>query len=385
MSVVNVGDSESKVPMPTKQQINDLRDRINLVEFYAAHTPFPLSGNTAKGRVAGPCPVCGGDDRFHVEERVWHCRICRKNEPGKRHDLYDLIIFMGLATDFKSAYAYAQRWAGGAGAATVATVKHRHPERKPVNQDWLGGLIAKAEHWLTKVPEAMEYLTGRGISAETAKAFRLGYKIDVKFNAGKDEAPAIVIPWLEDGKFTRVGYRFLEPVTDNGNLTKYKTMSADALPWVPRALFGAQADRDSSTLTICEGEINACSVWQVTSWDVRSFGSQEVSAEQIEKLKLLSTDYQNLMIWADTESKARQLGEKIGHSNMLIRCSPNGLDCNDLLKMGKLKPLLEKLSQGWKPAKPWWADLPIPTYGGREEAQRAAKAAIESSIMKHGK
>lgn len=372
--------------MPTKQQISDLRDRINLIEFCAAHAPFPLSGDTARVRLVGPCPVCRkGNDRFHVEERVWHCRVCRPNEPGKRHDLYDLIIGMGLAADFKSAYIYAQRWAGGAGAATVATTKHRQPERKPVNQEWLHKYVLQAEHLLTKVPEAVEYLTGRAISLETAKAFRFGYKIDVKFNAGKDEAPAIVIPWLEDGNFTRVGYRFLEPVTDNGSATKYKTMSANALPWVAGALFGAQADRDGNTLAICEGEINACSVWQVMPWNVRSFGSQEVSIEQVEKLKRLAGSYKNLMIWADTQEKAASLGAQIGHSNMLIRFSPNGLDCNDLLKMGKLKPFLEKLSQEWQSVKPWWFDLPIPTYGGREGAQRAARAAIDASVVKHGR
>jgi hypothetical protein len=369
--------------MLTTQQINDLRDRINLMDFCAAHATFSLSGSSANGRLVGPCPVCGGDDRFHVEEKVWHCRQCRPCEPGKRRDLYELIQFLGLAHDFKAAYVYADRWAGGAGAATVAATRHRQPERKPVNQDWLHKLVLQAEHLLTKAPLGMEYLTGRGIAQITAKAFRLGYKIDVKFNGGKDDAPAITIPWLEDGKFTRIGYRFLEPVTDNGKSTKYKTMSGASLPGVPSALFGAQADRNSDTLAILEGEINAVSVWQVTSWNVRSFGSQEVSQEQVKKLKKLADGYKNLMIWADTQEKAALLGAQIGHSNMLVRCSPNNLDCNDLLKMGKLGQFLEKITQDW--AKLWLPVAPLPTYGGREGAQRAARAAIDASVAKHGR
>jgi hypothetical protein len=32
--------------------------------------------------LVGPCPRCGGDDRFavHVKKQFWNCRICKKKE-----------------------------------------------------------------------------------------------------------------------------------------------------------------------------------------------------------------------------------------------------------------------------------------------------------------
>jgi len=58
-------------------------------------------GIKLRGRVerVGPCPVCGGDDRFGINttKGVWNCRGC-----GKGGDVIALIQHLD-ASDFKSA------------------------------------------------------------------------------------------------------------------------------------------------------------------------------------------------------------------------------------------------------------------------------------------
>src|SRR5262245_12674071 len=47
-------------------------------------------GIALRGRIEreGPCPVCGGTDRFSIntKKQVWNCRIC-----GKGGDIIDLV------------------------------------------------------------------------------------------------------------------------------------------------------------------------------------------------------------------------------------------------------------------------------------------------------
>ena len=55
-------------------------------------------GGGLGGGLAGPCPVCGGDDRFHVKERgdgtaLIGCRGCIDNEPPDvRHKAFGEVM-----------------------------------------------------------------------------------------------------------------------------------------------------------------------------------------------------------------------------------------------------------------------------------------------------
>jgi hypothetical protein len=59
----------------------------------------------------GPCPRCGGHDRFSVNpsKQVWNCRSCKK-ETGAKGDVIGLVMFVD-GCDFRDAV---QRLAGGA-------------------------------------------------------------------------------------------------------------------------------------------------------------------------------------------------------------------------------------------------------------------------------
>jgi len=58
--------------------IEDLKRRVNLLDLIGSDTRLRKIAGTRGGEYAGPCPFCGGDDRFRVqpEQGLWWCRAC---------------------------------------------------------------------------------------------------------------------------------------------------------------------------------------------------------------------------------------------------------------------------------------------------------------------
>src|SRR5262249_45092215 len=44
----------------------------------------------------GPCPRCGGDDRFSIntKKQAWHCRVCKPSKSIIKGDVIGLIQFL---------------------------------------------------------------------------------------------------------------------------------------------------------------------------------------------------------------------------------------------------------------------------------------------------
>jgi DNA primase len=376
--------------MISQQQLDDLHSRVSIISFVTQHVNTLSAGDMAgKTKLTGPCPKCGGDDRFVVTDGaprgVWFCNQCHPPQEGKRHDVIDLVKWLGIAPKFNEAFRYVNDWAGG---APVVQVKTTVKERKSVDNGWVAKKYMPPLR--QNLTNAADYLEKRGIILDTAKAFGLGFEPNTKFNDGKAKAPAIALPWIDqDGTYSRVAYRFLETQIDlDGDDFRYKNMGA--LKWRKDALFGLQAWRDSDTLAIFEGEFNSMSAWQVKPWNVVSVGSMYMSDQQLERLRPLAGEHQKVLIWTDKPEKSSKIADAIQHPNVVKGKSPKGKDANDLLKMGLLADFLTHLEKQFKAApvvevKPWWVDAPLPSFGGREGAQKAAAAAIAASIAKHGR
>lgn len=375
--------------MISQQQLADLHSRVNIISFVTQHVSTLSDADmVSKKKLTGPCPKCGGDDRFVVTSGnprgVWFCNQCHAPEGGKRHDVIDLVKWLGIASKFNEAFRYVNDWAGG---APVIEVKSVIKERKHVDNGWVANKYMPPLR--QNLGKAAEYLEQRSITLDTAQAFGLGFEPNARFNDGKATAPAIVLPWIEpNGTYSRVAYRFLETQTDlDGDEFRYKNMGS--LKWRKDALFGLQAWRDSDTLAILEGEFNAMSVWQVMPWNAVSVGSMYMSDQQLERLRTLAGEHQKVLIWTDEPEKSTRISDAIQHRNVVKGKSPNGKDANDLLKARFLVDLLTSLEKRFKAtlveAKPWWFDMPVPTYGGRKGAQQTAAAAIAASVAKHGR
>ncbi len=167
-------------------------------------------GITARAKTAleycGPCPACGGKDRFSFwpgRERYF-CRGC-----GKSGDLIDLLRGDGMS------FTDARRIAG-----QVSQNKPARPlpetckvkEAVEVSQEWqkrATAFVKSAANRLQTTGEALKWLEDeRGISRKTARRFLLGWNEKARY-------------------FTRSEWGLTEETKDNGKLKKL---------WIPRGL-----------------------------------------------------------------------------------------------------------------------------------------------------
>ena len=135
---------------------------------------------------AGPCPKCGGDDRFHVHAEAgwWFCRQCHE----KRGDAIAYVRWLeglgfkeacerlgAVVIEFsqpKAQVSRLQRQPALAAADAPSAAWRETAER----------FMAYAEGQLWQHPHALDYLRGRGLSDASIKAARLGYNPRTAFD-----------------------------------------------------------------------------------------------------------------------------------------------------------------------------------------------------------
>lgn len=101
-------------------------------------------------------------------------------------------------------------------------------------------------------PKPAEFLRRRGLSHSTVARFGLGYTGDDQFVGAQDVSDCLVIPYEDGlGRVRQLRYRPLHKTKQ-----KYITISGEK-----GHIFAVRA-ADFSTVTICEGEIDAMSCWQ---------------------------------------------------------------------------------------------------------------------------
>lgn len=305
----------------------------------------------------GPCPWCGGDDRFVVNACNFYCR------PGDGHcgRHGDAIEFLRMMNDidFKEACAILSGAIELAGpeAKRQAEAKHAKTQEVRWNEQEQLAQLKREQTALMLATEGQEFLLGRGLNRETWAAFGFGYNPRVSlpntWDAEKREysypqQPAISMPWYKDGHLVAVRYRFLKAhvYTDAdgferkgqaGRGTKLKGYGPTG-----GNVFGMQAvpdshDRQLRTLVVCEGELNDASIWQVahtTALDVVSIGSQSSTIPDwlIER----ASQYKMVLVYTDESEIAHKLQQAIQGSFAVSSSVCGGKDANDLLQAGHL-------------------------------------------------
>ena len=154
---------------------------------------------------AGPCPACGGRDRFHVNLRkrdgrgAWMCRVCRPAEMfGWGDDVDYLVAFRGMSK--REALKIAREQLNTLLNQAQVARKYAAPDDdKPPREAWqekAREYVERAQHALWHTPAgraALEYVRGRGLQDETIRAAQLGFSLD-RDRAG-NASPYLVIPW----------------------------------------------------------------------------------------------------------------------------------------------------------------------------------------------
>lgn len=292
----------------------------------------------------GPCPKCGGTDRFHCQADWFFCRQCHP----KHGDAIEFLRWMRPGLDFVGAV---QQLTGGALPAVERTAPPARPARpaQPVQSaDWRRGaedLVARAHArlWTKEGAAGQAYLERRGLDPHVWLAYGVGYDpaVSVPGTEGKQKAPAIVLPWKSraGAGLYAVRFRFLEPqsgqrlVSHPGSQFAGKLFGSQAMPdfaFMPVPDSHRPVER-LRTLVLCEGEINALSVYQVageTALDVLSIGSE--SAQLAPGFPAYAARYGLVLVWADKPTVAQRLMAAVPGSHGVH--SPNGQDANDLLR-----------------------------------------------------
>lgn len=309
-----------------------LKAKLDLRELAARHVE--LRRHTRK-EMCGPCPRCGGTDRFFVARDYWGCRQC--NTGG---DVFAFVQWIENVSFLEAATMLE--------ADTLSAPVRPQPARpQPAAPDWNADRaqahLAACQAALLDSPAAT-YLAARALIAETAAAYAVGYDA---------ERNAVALPWLRGGRLSGIRYRLLAPADPRRKMIAEPGSSFAGL------LFGAQALLPGWTqplpngtdvlahrsLILVEGELNAMSIYQLAydaRCDVLSLGSE--SAHIPDTFLPVAARYRCVLVWMDKEGRARAEAGRLNNAAAAwSECDGCKADANDHLQAGTLGPLLASL------------------------------------------
>jgi DNA primase len=216
--------------------------------------------STGGGEYAGPCPYCGGKDRFRVQpnQKPWGLWMCRQCGNGKWKNAIDFIIQRD-GVDFINAC----KTLGGDDLSRInnrVTVKQSpQPAYTPPAADWqeqAKKAIEKcqANLWSDQGREALNWLRSkRGLKDATIKRFLLGFSPGL--NVGDLWIPhGVIIPCVVAGEVWYLKVR----TNSNHKGEKYKGVKGNRT----NSIFNAEDLTSAAPGLFCEGEFDTILAWQ---------------------------------------------------------------------------------------------------------------------------
>ena len=226
--------------MLSQDEIEKAR-QVDVLALVSRHTTLKRVAATGGGEFAGPCPLCGGRDRFHVQSGTnrWFCRFCTGSpEQDGWKDVIELHMRLSGETFQQAAQSLNQ----GAAITTPRCPSHEYQETKSANppgEKWqqrglavieraMEHLWGKAGARETKFQEKdpvsgeirfrclspLDWLLARGLEPDTLKAARIGY-IPKKW----EDNPA---GWGLEGGLMAIAHGILIPAQVNDTLWSLK-------------------------------------------------------------------------------------------------------------------------------------------------------------------
>lgn len=316
---------------------------------------------TLNRSLQGPCPKCGGEDRFYLgkskKDPSWF--VCSHCHP-KAGDVIELVAWHeGISA------AEACRKLGGDTGAEYRPTRPEPRKQAPrpseppawADPDWQAKAkdqVATAEGRLTPQSEAGQYLASRGLTPETWQAFRMGSWL-APWPGIEARRPAVLLPHIDQaGNVSALKYRAFDDLAQDKGRRFTQAKGSQV------RLFGAHlltGGGESKTLILLEGEMNAAAVWQASrglGWDVLSIGAEKPRGELVEELSELvkTRGYLRCLVWMDQRDRAKAIGEAIskdvGRSCLVVICRSQEdqgtkWDAAELLKNGGGSCLLDVL------------------------------------------
>jgi DNA primase len=344
-------------------EIEDIRNRCDLLVLAGRNTSLKKVSTGNGGEYAGPCPWCGGDDRFRVQptQQRWWCRNCSADE------------------HWQDCFAYVMKWDGltfpeavralGGGSLFPLRSEPLPPPPPPAPevpremawQEDAEALVSHAQVELSRNAELLGWLQReRGITPETAWKWRVGHLEQNSSDLGSwgalDQKPSI---WLPAGLVIPVYGRDELLWTVKVKLGKNarwpcsrcdKFIQGAQCPdcgrermkyWkasgTPANLLGLAHVEKRSAAVLCEGELDAILLSQQAGDLVDVFsGVTGVSSWQSEwNLHLLA--YQKVLVAYDADEEGQKwAGTRIKDMPGRLRRMkpPQGKDVTEFWKSG---------------------------------------------------
>jgi DNA primase len=262
-----------------------LKQQVDLLVLAERSTSLRRVASSGGGEWAGPCPFCGGQDRFRVQPYQpgggrWLCRQC-------------------TAGKWQDAIAFGQRlWPGLpfpqvcellSGGVTPTTREARpavpdNPAYHPPAEDWQASALQAVEvcqHnlWEPAGEAARTYLHARALQEDTLRYWRVGYSPGRRFGSAGEAnlwvPRGVLIPCLALGQIWYLKVALLpgervrcekcrqpatarQPCPQCGALNKYRGVKGNR----PAAIFGADDLVGVDLALFVEGEFDAMIAWQ---------------------------------------------------------------------------------------------------------------------------
>lgn len=309
------------------------------------------------GWYAGPCPFCGGRDRFTLKKTAdgwrWLCRHCTD---GKYQDAIDFIQRRD-GVDFKTAV---ERLGGGKPSPLriddlpplVQKPKPEPQEQDPQTVERLTKTAYEASRRIDGnsplAAQVRAYLHSRGFIEPTIQRALLGAAEVYDPKAGR-KRPAASIPFFDTGlNIQTIKYRFADNEPDGLRYVMEKGSQA-GFYYLPEHL--GYCD----TLLVLEGELNLLSAAQVKpELDLVSTGSQSLSETMRQDLSRLAAKYKKVWVWFDEPQKAQETALLVTKGIPVQSPVVDGrkMDANAILQTDQLHEFISRLMgvpcHGWR-------------------------------------
>lgn len=325
-----------------------LKLQINILN-YLDDRLLKKCANAHNGEYEGPCPFCGGTDRFHVQPEHpnggrWFCRQCTGDPEDNRWlDVFDLVQKQEHIS-FEAAFEMVK---GDHYSEPNPPAKPKPKPTEPVDAwpdpKWIAKYtnLVKGMHQWMPFPSidhtAVRYLMkSRAISERSYNRFKIGSR---RILSIKEDH--LSLPYYNHDQTAVYGIRYRRV----GHGKKRRYMKA---PGSTPALFGLHlCTEPTQTLIVIEGEINAISVDQALNTPqlsntahVVSYGAQKglksaLPCQQLTEL-IERYQYQTIISWADNIQSAAAVAtvvEKIKATKATqVNCIATKKDANQWLQ-----------------------------------------------------
>lgn len=247
------------VKINLKEAAQEIRARIQTKERTASY----LEKSRGGGYV---CPYCGAGKKSGCvsvfDDGFFSCNACHNEKNGGKQGSIIDAYMMRYSVDFAQAVKELGREIcldidaetngnrARTGKKAVTGMNYRTNEKsgaKAIKANFSADIKAAQKN--LDFPRAVEYITGRGISIETARRLRFGFLNTWKNpKGGKATSPRIILPFADD-----CGY--LARSLDDADGSKQNVGQA--------GIFNADALKDGGVVFVCEGAFDAASVEEV--------------------------------------------------------------------------------------------------------------------------